>query len=85
MLLFRGPRIVDPSTGTDTVGDVLIVDDRIEHAGAPLGEIRRDGDLTEIDGAGMTLSPGFIDVHCHLREPGREDVETIATRLSTNL
>ncbi|MGQ0647635.1 MAG: dihydroorotase [Gemmatimonadaceae bacterium] len=79
LLLLRGGRIVDPSTGLDQVGDVLVRDGRIEHAGKPLGEVRRDGDLTEIDCAGYLVSPGFVDGHCHLREPGREDVETIAT------
>jgi dihydroorotase len=79
MLLFRGARLLDPSSNLDLVGDLLIQDGKIEHVGAPLGELRRDGDLLEIDGRGKILSPGFIDVHCHLREPGREDVETIAT------
>ena len=78
-LLLRGGRIIDPSQGFDDVGDVLIEDAKIAHAGAPLGEVRRDGGLEVIDCAGLIVSPGFIDVHCHLREPGREDVETVAT------
>ena len=79
MLLLRNGRVLDPGSSLDVVGDVLIVDGKIEHAGPPLGEVRRDGDLEEIDCAGQVVSPGFVDVHCHLREPGREDVETIAT------
>ena len=78
-LLLEGGRIVDPSQGIDAIGDVLIEGDKIEHAGAPLGDVRRDGGLEVIDCTGRIVSPGFIDVHCHLREPGREDVETIAT------
>ncbi|HEX9565757.1 MAG TPA: dihydroorotase, partial [Gemmatimonadaceae bacterium] len=79
-LLLRGGRVLDPSQDLDTVGDVLIERGVIAHAGAGLGDVRRDGDgLEVIDCAGHIVSPGFIDVHCHLREPGREDVETIAT------
>lgn len=78
-LLLRNGRVLDPSSNLDVVGDVLVADGVIEHAGAPFGEVRRDGDLLEIDCAGQIVSPGFVDVHCHLREPGREDVETIAT------
>ena len=78
-MLLRGGRIIDPSLGIDEVGDVYLVDGKVEHAGRALGDVRRDGDLTEIDCAGQIVCPGMIDVHCHLREPGREDVETIAT------
>lgn len=78
-ILLRGGRVLDPSSTLDQVGDVLLVNGVIEHAGPPLGEVRRDGDLIDIDCTGRIVSPGFIDVHCHLREPGREDVETIAT------
>jgi dihydroorotase len=79
VLLLRGGRVLDPSSGIDVIGDVLLRSGVIEHAGDPLGEVRRDGDLLEIDCAGQIVAPGFVDVHCHLREPGREDVETIAS------
>lgn len=78
-ILLRGGRVVDPSLGLDLVGDVLIRDGVVEHAGTPLGELRRDEPVVVIDCSGQVVAPGFIDVHCHLREPGREDVETIAT------
>jgi dihydroorotase len=79
MILLRGGRIVDPSQALDLVGDVLISGETIEHCGESLGDVRRDGDLEIVDCAGQLVTPGFVDVHCHLREPGREDVETIAT------
>jgi dihydroorotase len=78
-LLLRGGRIIDPSQGIDDIGDVLIEGEKVAHAGKPLGDVRRDGNLEVIDCTGQIVAPGFIDVHCHLREPGREDVETVAT------
>ena len=75
-ILLRGGRVLDPSQNMDTTGDVLIVDGKVAHAGARVAA--PDG-ATVIDCAGKVVSPGFIDVHCHLREPGREDVETIAS------
>ena len=75
-VLLKGGRVVDPSTGADAVGDVLLRDGKIESVGGKIGT--PDG-ADVIDCKGLVVSPGFIDVHCHLREPGREDVETIAT------
>ncbi len=78
-MLLRGGRIIDPSQKLDMVGDVLVTDGKIEACGK-LGDVRKDGDAMEtIDCAGLVVSPGFIDVHCHLREPGREEVETISS------
>jgi dihydroorotase len=77
-LLLRGARLVDPSQGLDEIGDLLVVGGKVEGMGR-LGDVRRDGHLETVDCAGQVVSPGFVDVHCHLREPGREEVETIAT------
>ena len=79
-MLLRGGRVIDPSQSHDGIADVLIVGDRIEAIGPRVAgdTSNRDG-LETVDCAGFVVSPGFIDVHCHLREPGREEVETIAT------
>lgn len=75
-ILLKGGRLLDPSSNLDAVGDLLLRNGKIESVGGVIGT--PDG-ATVVDCAGQVVSPGFIDVHCHLREPGREDVETIAT------
>ncbi len=75
-LLLRGGRLVDPSQGLDRVGDLLLRDGRIESCGET---IATPADADVIDCTGLVVAPGLIDVHVHLREPGREDVETVAT------
>jgi dihydroorotase len=75
-LLLQGGTLVDPSQKLNDKGDLLILDGKIESTG---GRISPPGECEVVDCAGFIVSPGFIDVHCHLREPGREDVETIAT------
>src|SRR6202049_3411808 len=75
-ILLKGGTLIDPSQDLNQVGDVFITDGKIVGVGRSI-----DGaeDAEVIDCAGLIVSPGFIDVHCHLREPGREDVETIAS------
>ena len=77
LILLRGGRVVDPSQRLDEMGDVLIVDGKIAAVGPRLAEGAAAAEV--VDCTGMVVAPGFIDVHCHLREPGREDVETVAT------
>src|SRR5688500_12245224 len=74
--LLKGGRVVDPRSGIDGVHDVLIDDGRIARVGR---DIPVDGaTLVEIP-AGLVICPGFIDMHVHLREPGQEHKETVAT------
>ncbi len=75
-VLLKGGRLLDPSTRTDSVGDILLRDGKIESVG---GNLATPEGAVVVACTGKVVSPGFIDVHCHLREPGREDVETIAT------
>jgi dihydroorotase len=75
-ILLSGGRVIDPSVGRDEVADVLLRGGKVEAIGRSLGT--PDG-AEAIDCSGLYVTPGFIDVHCHLREPGREDVETVAT------
>ena len=74
-LLIRGGHIIDPSQGTDQVGDLLIAEDKIVQIGGTV----IPGEAKNFDASGLVICPGFIDLHCHLREPGFEDKETIAT------
>jgi len=73
-LVLKGGRVIDPSQGIDDRLDVLIEDGRITKLARPL-----TGRGRTVDVRGLVICPGFIDLHCHLREPGREDKETIAT------
>jgi dihydroorotase len=75
-LLITGGRLVDPSQGLDTVGDLLLVDGTVAAIG---GQIAGPDGAQRIDAKGLVVAPGLIDVHVHLREPGREEVETVAT------
>jgi dihydroorotase len=76
--VLRGGRMIDPSQNIDAVGDLVLTDGRIDNFWRA-GDTTYGDEYQIIDCTGRVVSPGFIDVHCHLREPGREDVETIAT------
>lgn len=75
MLLIKNGRVIDPASGTDAAQDVLVDKGAIVKVGANL-----TADGAEVfDAAGLIVAPGFIDLHCHLREPGQELSETIET------
>jgi dihydroorotase len=77
-LLISGGRIIDPSQAIDKAADLLISKGKIVWIGDK-GTSPAQTDLKTIDAAGLIVCPGFIDLHCHLREPGFEDKETIST------
>ncbi|MFA5889376.1 MAG: dihydroorotase [Actinomycetota bacterium] len=73
--LLRGGRLIDPASGRDERCDVLVSGGVVASVGA---EIAPDG-AEIIECGGLVVAPGFVDLHTHLREPGREDAETVAT------
>jgi dihydroorotase len=74
--LLKGGRVVDPANGIDGAADVLIDGDRIAAVGR---DLPADGATVVEIPAGFVVCPGFIDMHVHLREPGQEHKETVAT------
>ena len=74
-ILFTGGRLIDPLSGTDATSDVRVSGGRVVEIGPGLSS----GNSETIDISGAVICPGFIDLHVHLREPGREDEETVAT------
>ena len=66
-----GARVIDPAGGTDEVRDLAVVDGLIARAPDPVAE--------RIDGRGLVLAPGLCDLHAHVREPGGEAAETVAS------
>jgi len=76
-ILIKGGRIIDPYRKLDTIGDVLIVNGVVEAAQArPINAPRG---VPILHARGLVVTPGFVDLHAHLREPGYEDKETIAS------
>jgi dihydroorotase len=73
--LLRGGRLVDPASGHDGVADVLLDGAVVAEVGPGL----EAAGAKEVDCGGLVVCPGFVDLHVHLREPGREDAETIET------
>jgi dihydroorotase len=75
-ILIRGGRIIDPSRGADEVADLFLVDGKVQASGRDLGH---PDDAQVLNAGGRVVAPGLIDLHVHLREPGQEDLETVAT------
>jgi dihydroorotase len=74
-LLIQGGRVIDPASGTDDRLDLMIEDSKI----VKIGESLKEAGAHIISAKGKIVTPGLIDMHCHLREPGEENKETFAT------
>jgi dihydroorotase len=73
-LLVKNGRVIDPARKLDAITDILIVDGKIRSIGKSA-----NADIPQFDAKGLIVAPGFFDIHVHLREPGTEEAETIAT------
>jgi dihydroorotase len=73
-LLVKNGRVIDSARNLDSTVDILIKDGKIRSIGKNLA-----GDAPTFDATGLIVAPGFFDIHVHLREPGTEEAETIAT------
>src|SRR5437773_12416428 len=74
-LLIRGGRVIDSASGLDQLADVLVEGGVVARIGPALGA----QGIRTIDASGCIVSPGFVDLHTHLREPGYEQKGTIAS------
>ncbi len=75
LLLIKNGRLLDPASKIDARHDVLLHGPRVVRVGPDL----TSSDAEIFDATDMIVAPGFIDLHCHLREPGQEMSETIET------
>ena len=72
-MLIRGGRVIDPANGIDKIADILVENGKV----AAIGENIAAEGVQVIDAAGKVVAPGFIDMHCHLRDPGQEYKEDL--------
>jgi len=73
-LIFRRARLLDPASGLDTTGDLLVEDERLAAVGGDLSTV---GDADTVMAEGLCLAPGLVDMRVQLREPGAEHMESI--------
>ena len=85
-ILIRGGHLIDPAAGVDALKDIVLKDGRVAEVAEPgkttLGKAKASPDCPDlqiIDAKGLTVAPGLVDIHVHLREPGQGHKETIAT------
>ena len=82
-VLIRGGRVIDPGSGVDGLLDVLIREGRVAEVGAGISASGLgEGGVTVLEAQGRVVAPGFIDLHTHLREPGQEHKETVASGMA---
>jgi len=77
-LVIRNGHLIDPGAGVDAPKDILLKDGRVAEIASP-GKLKATNGAEVLDAAGLTVAPGLIDIHVHLREPGQGYKETIAT------
>jgi dihydroorotase len=77
-LVIRGGYLIDPAAGVDGLRDVLLKDGKVAEIAAP-GKLKLANGAEVLDATGLTLAPGLVDMHVHLREPGQGYKETIAS------
>lgn len=77
-LAIRGGHLLDPAAGVDSAKDILFKDNRVAEIAAP-GKLKMANGAETLDAKGLVIAPGLVDIHVHLREPGRGYKETIAT------
>jgi dihydroorotase len=77
-LVIRGGNLIDPAAGIDGAKDILLKDGRVAEIAAP-GKLKQTEGAEVLDATGLTVAPGLVDMHVHLREPGQGYKETIAT------
>ena len=84
-LLIKKGRLIDPVNGTDEVKDILVAKGRIVSMAKNIKEETAEGKTEIIDAKGKWVVPGLIDMHTHLREPGREDEETLSSGMRSGI
>ncbi|MGA2046749.1 MAG: dihydroorotase [Terracidiphilus sp.] len=77
-LVIRGGHLIDPAAGVDGPKDILLKDGRVAEIAGP-GKLKSANGAQVLDATGLTVAPGLVDIHVHLREPGQGYKETIAT------
>ncbi len=77
-LVIKGGHLVDPAAGVDALKDILLQNGRVAEIAAP-GKLKTANGAEVLNATGLTVAPGLIDMHVHLREPGQAWKETIAT------
>ncbi len=82
MWILRGGRVLDPKNGVDEEADVVVEDGRVVRVGRGAAEGLKGEAIRELDCSGCWVTPGFVDLHVHLREPGQEYKEDLASGLA---